>query len=62
LKCSKFLRIEKGEFVQNVAETNIAENHLTFWKKLIGVANDPWIYSQLRVPSLLFDDVVVARI
>ncbi len=53
---------EKGEFVQNVAEMNIADNHLTFWKKLIGVANDPWIYSQLRVPSLVFDDVVVAGI
>jgi predicted Zn-dependent protease len=53
---------EKGEFVQNVAEMNIADNHINFWRKLIGVANDPWIYSQLRVPSLVFDDVVVAGI
>ncbi len=53
---------EKGNFVQNVAEMNIADNHLNFWNKLIEVANDPWIYSQARLPSLVFDDVVVAGI
>jgi len=53
---------EKGKFVQNVAEMNIADNHLNFWNKLIEVANDPWIYSQARLPSLVFDDVVVSGI
>ncbi len=53
---------EKGNFVQNVAEMNIADNHLNFWNKLIEVANDPWIYSQARLPSLVFEDVVVAGI
>jgi PmbA protein len=53
---------EKGNFVQNVAEMNIADNHLNFWNKLVEVANDPWIYSQARLPSLVFDDVVVAGI
>jgi PmbA protein len=53
---------DKGEFVQNVAEMNIADNHLNFWNKLIEVANDPWLYSQARVPSLVFDKVVVAGI
>jgi predicted Zn-dependent protease len=53
---------EKGSFVQNVAEMNIADNHLKFWNKLVEVANDPWIYSQERLPSLVFDDVVVAGI
>jgi PmbA protein len=52
----------KGQFVQNVAEMNIADNHLSFWNKLKEVANDPWIYSQLRLPSLVFDGVVVAGI
>ncbi len=53
---------EKGSFVRNVAEMNIADNHLNFWNKLVEVANDPWIYSQARLPSLVFDDVVVAGI
>ena len=53
---------EKGQFVQNVAEMNIADNHLNFWNKLVEVANDPWIYSQARLPSLVFDNVVVAGI
>jgi PmbA protein len=53
---------DKGEFVQNVAEMNMADNHLKFWNKLIEAANDPWIYSQARFPSLVFDGVVVAGI
>jgi len=53
---------EKGEFVQNVAEMNIADNHLNFWNKLVEVANDPWKYSQAMLPSLVFEDVVVAGI
>jgi PmbA protein len=53
---------EKGNFVQNVAEMNIADNHLNFWNKLVEAANDPWIYSQIRLPSLVFDNVVVAGI
>jgi PmbA protein len=53
---------DKGQFVQNVAEMNIADNHLKFWNKLKEVANDPWIYSQARLPSLVFDGVVVSGI
>ena len=53
---------DKGHFVQNVAEMNMADNHLKFWHKLTEVANDPWIYSSLKVPSLVFDGVVVAGI
>lgn len=53
---------EKGQFVQNVAEMNIADNHLNFWNKLVEVADDPWIYSQARLPSLVIDNVVVAGI
>jgi PmbA protein len=53
---------DKGQFVQNVAEMNMADNHLTFWNKLVEVGNDPWIYSQARLPSMVFDGVVVAGI
>ncbi len=53
---------EKGEFVRNIAEMNIADNHMIFWNRLVEVANDPWIYGQSRFPSLVIDDVVVAGI
>lgn len=53
---------EKGQFKQNVAEMNIADNHLNFWNKLVEAANDPWIYSNLRIPSLVFDNIVIAGI
>lgn len=53
---------EKGKFVQNVAEMNIADNHLNFWNKLVEIGNDPWIYSQARFPSLAFDNVTVAGV
>jgi len=53
---------DKGQFVQNVAEMNIADNHLKFWNKLIEVGNDPWIYSSTRLPSLVFDGVVVSGV
>ena len=51
---------ENGEPTQAIAEMNIADNHLKFWQKLIEVANDPWIYSSARTPSLVFNDVVVS--
>jgi PmbA protein len=53
---------EKGESTQAVAEMNIAGNHLEFWKKLTEVANDPWPYSSMRTPSLVFTDVVVSGV
>lgn len=53
---------ENGSFVKNIAEMNIADNHMNFWNRLVEVANDPWIYSQGRFPSLVIDDVVVAGI
>lgn len=51
---------EKGVPVQAIAEMNIADNHLKFWNKLVEVANDPWLYSGWRMPSLVFEDVVVS--
>ena len=53
---------KNGQFVQNIAEMNIADNHLRFWNKLVEVGNDPWIYSSAMFPSLVINDVVVAGI
>jgi PmbA protein len=51
---------EDGKPVQAVSEMNIADNHLKFWNKLVEVANDPYIYSGYRFPSMVFEDIVVA--
>lgn len=53
---------EHGQPTQAVAEMNIAGNHLEFWQKLAEVANDPWPYSSMRTPSLVFTDVVVSGV
>jgi PmbA protein len=53
---------ENGARTQGVAEMNIADNQLRFWHKLIEVANDPWMYSAWRTPSLVFADVVVSGV
>ncbi len=51
---------ENGEPVQAVAEMNIADNHLKFWNKLIEVADDPFLSSSRRFPSLVFENIVVS--
>ncbi|MEJ2542868.1 MAG: TldD/PmbA family protein [Calditrichaceae bacterium] len=53
---------ENGEPTQAVAEMNMADNHMEFWKKLAEAANDPWTNSSWRMPSLVFNDVVVAGV
>ena len=49
--------IEGGKLTRAVAEMNVAGNHKEFWKRLVAVGNDPWPYSSLRIPSLVFDGV-----
>ncbi|MGD2295400.1 MAG: TldD/PmbA family protein [Candidatus Aminicenantes bacterium] len=51
---------EGGTPVQAISEMNISDNHLKFWNKLVEVANDPYMYSSLRFPSLVFEDIVVS--
>lgn len=53
---------EDGIPVQAVDEMNIADNHLEFWNKLIETANDPYLFSSRRLPSLVFKDIVVSGI
>ncbi|HEY5504831.1 MAG TPA: metallopeptidase TldD-related protein, partial [Sedimentisphaerales bacterium] len=51
-----------GKIVHPVSEMNIADNHLKFWHKLTECANDPWLYSDWRTPSMVFSDVVVSGV
>jgi PmbA protein len=47
----------KGEFVQNVAEMNVSGNLLDLLGHFSEPANDPWLFSSYRVPSLVFEGV-----
>jgi len=51
---------EGGKPVQAVSEMNISDNHLKFWGKLVETANDPYPYSSLRFPSMVFENIVVS--
>jgi PmbA protein len=53
-------RIRDGALAEPVAELNIAGNHLDFWKRLVAVGNDPYPYSTLRTPTLVFEGVQFA--
>lgn len=53
-------RVRNGELAEPVAEMNVSGNHLEFWKKLVAVGNDPYPYSTLRTPTLVFEGVSVA--
>ena len=50
------LLIENGEIVKPVNEMNLSGNAKDFWNKLTEVGNDPYVYSSLKCPSLLFEE------
>lgn len=49
--------IQEGKMMGAVSEMNLAGNHLSFWKQLVGTGDDPYLYSSIRCPSLRFDKV-----
>jgi len=49
--------VENGEIVMPVNEMNISGNGKEFWQKLTAMGNDPYPYSSVRIPSMLFEDV-----
>ena len=53
-------RVRNGAIAEPVAEMNLSGNHLEFWKKLVALGNDPFPYSSLRTPTLVFENVSVA--
>jgi PmbA protein len=53
-------RVRDGKIAEPVSEMNLSGNHLEFWKKLVAVGNDPFPYSSLRTPTLMFENVSVA--
>ena len=52
--------IRNGQLAEPLAEMNMAGNHLEFWQRLVAVGNDPYRYSAMGTPTLVFDGVTVA--
>jgi PmbA protein len=52
--------VRNGQIAEPVAEMNLSGNHLDFWKKLVAIGNDPFPYSSMRTPTLVFENVSVA--
>jgi len=55
-------RVKNGAIAEPVSEMNLSGNNLEFWNKLTAVGNDPFAYSAMRTPSLVFEDVSVAGV
>jgi len=49
--------IEGGKPGQPVGEMNITSSHTTLWPRLCAVGNDPYPYSSMRMPTLVFEGV-----
>lgn len=55
-------RVRNGELAEPLSEMNLSGNHLEFWKKLVAIGNDPFPYSAMRTPTLVFENVSVAGV
>jgi PmbA protein len=55
-------RVRGGQRAEPISEMNIAGNMLDLLKKLAAVGNDPWPYSSLRTPTLVFEGVQFAGV
>ena len=49
--------LENGEPTVSLSEMNVTGNITSIFERLVDVANDPWTYSSMRLPTLIFDDV-----
>jgi PmbA protein len=52
--------VRGGQIAEPIAEMNIAGNQLELWQRLIGVGADPYPYSAVLTPTLVFDAVQFA--
>jgi PmbA protein len=53
-------RVRGGALAEPVGEMNVSGNHLELWKRLAAVGNDPYPYSSMRTPTLVFEGVQFA--
>jgi PmbA protein len=53
-------RVRGGRVAEPVGEMNVSGNHLELWKRLAAVGDDPYPYSSMRTPTLVFEGVQFA--
>jgi PmbA protein len=53
-------RVRGGKLAGPVGEMNASGNHKDLWARLSGAGNDPYPYSAMRTPSLLFAGIQIA--
>jgi PmbA protein len=53
-------RVRGGRLAGPVGEMNASGNHKDLWSRLSGAGNDPYPYSAMRTPSLLFAGIQIA--
>jgi PmbA protein len=53
-------RVRRGLVAEPVGEMNVSGNHLELWTRLQAVGNDPYPYSAMRTPTLVFDGLQLA--
>jgi PmbA protein len=53
-------RVRGGRVAEPVGEMNVAGNHLELWRRLAAVGDDPYPYSSMRTPTLVFEGVQFA--
>jgi PmbA protein len=56
------LELVNGQLAGPIGEMNVSGNLLELWKRLAAVGDDPFPYSSVRVPSLVFEGVMVAGV
>ena len=49
--------VQDGRITAPVNEMNVSRNLLTLFSQLIEVGSDPWAYSSLKAPTLVFEGV-----
>ncbi len=53
-------RIRGGKRAEPIAETNVSGNLLGLWQKLVALGADPYPFSSVRTPTMVFDGVQFA--
>ncbi len=52
--------VRGGQIAEPISEMNIAGNQMEIWQRLVGVGADPYPYSAMMTPTLVFDGVQFA--
>jgi len=53
-------QVRGGRLAEPIGEMNVSGNHLELWSRLAAVGDDPYRYSAMRTPTLVFEGVQLA--